>query len=361
MLPALLIAALALFTPVVASAAGRPITHEDVWLMKRFGTPALSPDGRRAVVSVTEPAYERKDQMSGLWLLATDGGAPPRRLTWTKGVETGVTWSEDGSSIAFSAKREGDTEEQIYVLDLAAGGEAQRVTSVALGARAPRFAPAGGSSAGGADVWPTARDDADNRRLAKERAERKYSARAYDGFPIRSWDAWLDERRPHLFVQPLAHGAAPRDLLAGSALAAAPGFAGRREDDGVYLDAAWTPDGRSLVFAASIDHNQAARDFTSTQLWSVAVDGGEPVRLTEGNDSWSMPRFAADGRTLYAEHRARSGHIYDTTRIAAFDYTRVLGPARDLTAAVDRSVTSWGVAANGTVYFLAEDAGLERL
>lgn len=310
----LLAALLALAMTAPAAAAGRPIRHEDVWLMKRLGAPALSPDGRRAVFTATEPAYDRKDQTAGLWLVATDGSAPPRRLTWTKGTESGVTWSEDGTRLAFSTKRDGDGDEQIYVLDLAVGGEAQRITSAALGARTPRFSPDGRSIAFVADVWPGATDDADNRRLAKERADRKYSVRAYDGFPVRSWDKWLDERQPHLFVQPAIPGAAARDLLAGSALVAAAGYGGRREDDGVGLDPVWAPDGRGLVFVASIDHDVAARAFTSTQLWYVATDGGEPLRLTPGEDSWTTPRFAADGHTLYAEHARRSAHVYATVR-----------------------------------------------
>ncbi len=364
-LRAILAAALAFAISAAASAAGRPITHEDVWLMKRPGAPALSPDGRRAVVSVTEPAYDRKDQQSGLWLLTTDGSAAPRRLTWAKAGESGVSWSEDGTRLAFSAKRDGDGEEQIYVLDLAAGGEAQRVTAVALGARSPRFAPDGKSIAFVAEVWAGAKDDADNRRLAKEHADRKYSVRAYDGFPIRAWDKWIDERQVHLFVQPLVPGAPARDLLAATSFVAQPGYGGRREDEGVTLDLAWEPDGRGLVFAASVDQDRAARDFTTTQLWHVAADGGEPVRLTAGGDSWTSPQFSADGHTLYAEHSRRSGHVYDNRRIAAIDYagtpSGALGPARDVTEAVDRSVTSWGVAANGSVYFLAEDAGLEKL
>ncbi|HUO78972.1 MAG TPA: S9 family peptidase [Steroidobacteraceae bacterium] len=356
---------LALLLPTAAPAAGRAITHEDVWLMRRIAAPAVSPDGRRAVFGVIEPAYDRKEQMSGLWLVATDGNGAPRRLTWSKGSESGVTWSEDGTRIAFSTKREGDSEEQIYVLDLATGGEAQRVTSIALGARSPRFSPDGRSIAFVADVWPGAKDDADNRRLAKERADRKYSVRVYDGFPVRSWDKWLDERQAHLFVQALTPGAPARDLLAGSALVAAAGYGGRREDEGVGLDAVWAPDGRGLVFVASVDHDHAARDFTTTQLWYVATDGGEPVRLTPGGDSWATPRFAADGRTLYAERSRRTGHVYEATGIAALDYaggrTVPAAPPRDLTAALDRSVTSWGVAANGSLYFLAEDAGLEKV
>ncbi|HYL03935.1 MAG TPA: hypothetical protein VEU54_11015 [Steroidobacteraceae bacterium] len=80
---AALVASLAL-----AEQAKHPITHADVWLMKRIGAPAVSPDGRLAVVSVTEPAYDRKDQLAQLWLVPTDG----------KGLQTGVSWCSDGST-----------------------------------------------------------------------------------------------------------------------------------------------------------------------------------------------------------------------------------------------------------------------
>jgi hypothetical protein len=35
-----------------------PITHEDVWLMKRVGALAVSPNGKWVVTSVTWPSYE---------------------------------------------------------------------------------------------------------------------------------------------------------------------------------------------------------------------------------------------------------------------------------------------------------------
>ena len=40
-----------------------------------------------------------------------------------------MNWSLDSKRIAFSAKREGDEANQIYVLDIVVGGEAQRVTT----------------------------------------------------------------------------------------------------------------------------------------------------------------------------------------------------------------------------------------
>src|SRR5437667_413420 len=110
-----------LYSPLAAQQR-HTITHEDVFLMKRVGSPAISPDGRWIVFNVTEPSYTEGDQVSDLWLVPIDGSAEPRRLTNTKGGESGVDWSPDSRRIAFSARREGDDAAQIYVLDLSCGG-----------------------------------------------------------------------------------------------------------------------------------------------------------------------------------------------------------------------------------------------
>ena len=81
------------------------ITHEDIWTMRRVGTPSISPDGALAVFSVTEPSYDASENRTDLWAVATDGHSEPRRLTSTPGGEGGVTWSPDGSRIAFTARR----------------------------------------------------------------------------------------------------------------------------------------------------------------------------------------------------------------------------------------------------------------
>ena len=68
------------------------VTHEDVWLMHRVDTLEPSPDGHWAVVLVTEPSYEEDGDVSDLWLVATDGSVPPRRLTSTPDTE--YFWNE---------------------------------------------------------------------------------------------------------------------------------------------------------------------------------------------------------------------------------------------------------------------------
>src|SRR5215470_18974597 len=61
-----------------------PITHEKLWMMKRVGEPAVSPDGKWVIFSLLEPSYEADQEVSDLWMVATDGATPARRLTSTR-------------------------------------------------------------------------------------------------------------------------------------------------------------------------------------------------------------------------------------------------------------------------------------
>src|ERR1035438_10090891 len=164
------------------SAQKRPITHEDVWLMKRVGALEVSPDGKWGVTSVLEPSYDAAKTASDLWLVSLDGKTPPRRATSLSTGASDPQWRPDGTAILFESR-----------------------------------------------VYPGARNDEDNRKIAAERKERKYNLRIFDSFPIRYWDHWLDDLRPHVFVQGLEEGAGARDVLVGTKLAALPGFEGRSE------------------------------------------------------------------------------------------------------------------------------------
>lgn len=371
----LFLAAACLAAPAANAAEGkRTITHDDLWLMKRVGAPTVSPDGKWAVFSVTEPAYDDKSQVSDLWIVSTDirNPSPARRITGTSGGESGVDWSADGDRLVFTARRDGDDAAQLYLLDLRAGGEAQRLTRLVNGARSPRFSPDGRRIAFSSSDYPGAKSEEDNQRIAGERKARKWSARIYDGFPIRNWDRWLDDRKPRLLVLDLPEAGrmvgAPRELLRGTALASEPGFAGRGGDGGESLDAAWTPDGQGIVFTASTDRNTAAFRFTSTQLLYVGATGGEPVRLSGDSHSWSQPTFTADGKTLIAAIERYNDKVYNSTDLVAVAWhgpaanSLTLTDARELTRSMDRAVTSFATTADSRrLYFLAEDAGHEKL
>ncbi|HET8781225.1 MAG TPA: hypothetical protein VFM63_02315, partial [Pyrinomonadaceae bacterium] len=235
-----------------------PLTHESMWMMKRVGAPLPSPDGKWVVFSLVEPAYDEKDQVSDLWITSTDGTTKPRRLTFSKGGESGVAWSPDSRQIAFSARREGDDATQIYILDVANGGEAVRVTSLSTGARSPQWRPDGKALAFVSTVYPGAADDDANKKIAADRKAQKYRARVYERFPIRNWDKWLEDTQVHLFALELQPRAKAVDLLAQTNLVNERGFAGRLTDSGEELDPVWTPDGSGIVFVASTTRDRAA-------------------------------------------------------------------------------------------------------
>jgi dipeptidyl aminopeptidase/acylaminoacyl peptidase len=343
------------------AAPKQPLSHEALFLMERVGSPAVSPDGKWVVFPVTEPAYDEKNETADLWIVPSDGSAKPRRLTSNRAPESGPAWSADSRKIAFSSRREDDDVSQIYVLDVAGGGEARRVTSSPLAARAPVWSPDGQSLLYQAGAYPGAIDPGAIKKIAAERKDAKSKVRAYEGFPIRRWDRWLDDTQTHLFTVPATGGAA-RDLLAGTRLASLPGFAGATgEGSGDSLDPAWAPDGKSIVFVATTNRNSGAYSPTNTHLFEVAATGGEPRPLTTGNAGYAHPAFSPDGKSVCFRAGDEWGKIYAVDRLACAAWPWN-GPIRILTPKFDRSVADFAIAPDSrTLYLTAEDSGYVKL
>ena len=345
-----------------AQAGKEPLTHEALWLMKRVGAPSASPDGTCVVFSMTEPAYDEKKEVSDLWIVPADGGGKPRRLTSTKGGESAPAWSPDGRRLAFAARREDDEVAQAYVIDIAGGGEARRVTSSPLAVRGPLWSPDGSALVYQSAVHPGAADLEANRKLAAERKDAKSKVRAYESFPIRRWDRWLDDTRAHLYLVPLEGDGKPRDLLAGTRLAELPGFGGASGEGATDdLQPAWAPDGRSIVFVATTNRDGAARASVTTHLFEVPVAGGEPRPFTTGNLSHTQPSFSPDGRSLCFKTSEEWGKIYALDRLACSGWPWTGSPTT-VTSAFDRSVADFAFSPDShTLFFTAEDKGYVRL
>ena len=95
---------------------------EDLRHIKAIGAPALSPDGKQVLFTLTDATAD--GAKSHVWLVAVSGGAA-RQLTYSpaadKRGEHNPVWAPDGSAIFFLAKRGENT--QVFRLPLA-GGEA---------------------------------------------------------------------------------------------------------------------------------------------------------------------------------------------------------------------------------------------
>jgi dipeptidyl aminopeptidase/acylaminoacyl peptidase len=361
---AALFAGMALAFMDATAAPGTPLTHELLWIMKRVGAPIVSPDGRWLVFSVLEPSYEPDKEASDLWLVPAEGGAEPRRITNTRAPESGVAWSPDSRSIAFSTKREGDEVEQIYILDLSGGGEARRLTDLATGASSPKWRPDGKAILFESAVFPNALDDDANRKIAAERKARKYNVRVYEHFPVRQWNQWLDDRQPTLLVQALEPGAKPKDILSATALAHSAGFSGVPDSTsaGSSLAALWCPDGKEVVFTATIERWNAASGHVGFHLYRLAAGGGaEPGVVTPLAGEYDSAQFSADGKALFFKYIPQDEEIYHLPRLS-----RVAWPGGGDTTLVardfDREPAVYAITSDShTVYLLAPDGAKESL
>lgn len=330
-----------------APAQKRPVTHEDVFKMARTGSAAPSPDGKWVVYSLTAPDYDPAKTVSDLWIVPVDGSAAPRQLTNTAGAESGYTWSPDSGSLLFVAKREGDAVAQLYLLPVG-GGEARRLLPTAFAPSNPQWRPDGKAILFEAAVESGRKNPG------------RSTARIYEAMPVRYWNTWLDGSRPGLYVWEIG-GAAPKELLEKTKLAASPGFSGLRSglSASSSLQPAWTPSGDAIIFTAADGTASMMRAEVEYHLYRVPSGGGEPARLTPNGASYTDPAYSANGTLFALESMSPSGgRLYSLSRLIRLDGAK---PVR-LSPDFDRSVGSFDIAPDGAaITFSAEDNGFGKL
>jgi dipeptidyl aminopeptidase/acylaminoacyl peptidase len=91
------------------------------------GEPQFAPDGRHVAYTVAPAGRVEAGPQTSLWLVATDGATPPRRLTSGVSDDTMPRWSPDGAWLYFLSDRAKRGETQVQRLSLA-GGEAEALT-----------------------------------------------------------------------------------------------------------------------------------------------------------------------------------------------------------------------------------------
>ncbi|MCI0433854.1 MAG: S9 family peptidase [Gemmatimonadetes bacterium] len=111
----------------------RPMTFLDMQQMKSAGSPAISPDGRWMLYTLSTPDWNEARRQSDIMLVSMQQGLPStKQMTFTgEKNETSPAWSRDGSFFVFLSNRDAlasaSSENQLYLMR-PDGGEARRIT-----------------------------------------------------------------------------------------------------------------------------------------------------------------------------------------------------------------------------------------
>jgi dipeptidyl aminopeptidase/acylaminoacyl peptidase len=352
-------AALAM-TDAVPAADPRPMTLDDLYALKRVADPQVSPDGQSVVYQVTEitdPANNKKH--THLWLAATDGKSPPRPITSSGKSDTHPRWSPDGSKILFESTRGGTP--QLYVIDLVAGGEAKKITSISTGAGTGLWSPDGKSVAFVSAVDPAFSTlpfaESDKKNGEKDDAAEKspVKVRTANKLFFRHWDSHVDGKRQHLFVTDVT-GKTCRDVTPGDRDAYPTSTTFSVGDDFTF-----SPDSSHLIFTAVPAKGEAWS--TNHDLCRVSVDNKSTdwETLTANNPAADgSPRFSPDGKKLAWRAQRKAGYEADKWDILVADCDAnglIKGSPVNVTAHKDVSANDVTWALSSNLVFTADSKG----
>ena len=316
-----------------------PFTVEDLVILKRISDPQVSPDGRYLVFVQRESDLAANKSHGSLWLMALAAGARPQQLTDAGGGDSSPRWAPDGRTLYFLSTRSGS--QQVWRVVLT-GAEARRITDFPLDVGSFRLSPQGTSLALSMEVFPDCPTLACTRERVDARARNKANARTYERLFVRHWDRWSDETRSHLFTVP-ANTPIPMtaavDVMRGFD-ADVPG-----KPFGGDEDFAFSPEGRTLVFAARTAAHEEAWS-TNFDLYQVPVAGNAaPVNLTANNPACdAQPVFLANGDLAWIAQQ-RPG--FESDRFHIMVRRARGGSVTALTIGWDRSVQRLAASPDG--------------
>ncbi len=264
-------------------ASTRHSEHSAIYLQRTDGTsvtritsddsdnafPTFSPDGRQIAFCSTR---------TGVWnvyTMDTDGRSV---VTVTTGASQCVhpTYSPDGTRLCYSSLGARSRQWELWVVNLNTG-ERQQIGEGLF----PSWCPARGP--GGLDRIAFQR--------ARERGGRWFSL----------WTLDLVDGQAHRVTE-----------VAVSSNAA-------------IVSPTWSPDGQRLAFATVLDPSRGkvptGRGHGEQDVWTIAADGTDRRRLTDGNGVNLSPCWSTDGRVYFVSNRGGTENIWSVRPDAGRTFT----------------------------------------
>lgn len=343
------------FTLCVAASAAeqRLLTPQDLWAIKRVGSPAVSPDGKHVVFTLQEWSIDKNKSTTNLWTVPVAGGET-RRLTTAETSEDTPVWSPDGTRIAFLSKRGEDENASLYVIPFG-GGEAERILELPASVIAPKWMPDGKSIVFATTAVPELAEKWEKGDLAamkkefKRRKDSKMTAKVTENRQYRHFDKYLTDNLVHRLLRVDVATKALTDLTPKA--------------DRLFLNSGEvhydiSPDGKTIA----LEFNSTAppfRDFPNADIYLLPTDGsGDAKNITpENKGADGLPLFGRDGRSVYFKRQEIPYYSGESQKLWRHEIASGRNVA--ITDSLDVSVDDYELAADGkTIWITAEDKGV---
>ncbi len=348
--------------PTAMAIDPHPMQLEDLFRLARIADPQMSPGGTQIVYQVTRVTDAAKNaKNTQLWLV--DVNKPPRQITHSGKADTHARWSPDGSKLLFESNRSGVS--QLYILDLVAGGEPEKVTSIATGANGGIWSPDGKKIAFYSAInpkWsglPFVESDVKNKEEEEEAAANPVKAKTFTRLFYRHWDSHVEDKRNHIFVIHV-DGSDCRDVTPGDRDAYPTSTTFSVGDDFTF-----SPDSQWVVFTAVPKTGESWS--TNHDICRVSIDNksSDWPNLTATNlAADSCPKFSSDGKHVVYRTQTKPGYEADKWNLllqpcnADGSFT---GKSTVLTGDLDRSVNDFFWVSNSELLFTTDELASSAL
>jgi dipeptidyl aminopeptidase/acylaminoacyl peptidase len=336
------------------SAAPRPITISDNFLIREVQDPQLSPDSQWVSYSIKSSLLKEDKNRTRIWMVPVSGGdAIP--LTGEDVSSSHARWSPDGKFIAFLSERNED-KTQLWLLNRL-GGEAQRLTET------PQSVDDFSWSPDSHRLVLVLRDPSpEELEAAKDKGKDKDGEATVEKEKKKTQKPWvvdrlhfkedtvgyLDRRRTHLYTFDLATKTLTQ-ITSGDF------------DDS---EPAWSPDGKQLAFSSNRSKPDPDANYNS-DIWVVSAEstdkGAHLTQVTTNPGEEREPSWSPDGKWItYVTQTEPLLFQYATKHIAISPASG--GEAKVLTLSFDRMSSVPRFSPDGKfIYFIADDDGTQNI